>query len=379
MTTQPQDQPQTVKRTFWAVFAFYFLITFEFFYMASPFAVYFYSVYQPGLSFLNRLPGISWLGSFFMPHIVVETKSLLINAHTAIGAIIALTGFLIFGACAAQVYYHKLTRKAEVTGGLYRHIRHPQYAAFMLCSFGMLLMWPRFLVLVMFVTLSFAYYFLARLEEKECEQKFGKSYVDYKNRTGMFLPFKLPRLKWLSSLPQSRLFRSLFAAALYIVILSSALALGVLLKRQSLDSLYAIYSPQSVSISAAQLDTDTLKHIQQIALDDPQVQAQLSTLGTEARFINYVMPAEWYIAEVPMQNGGGHILPRDYDRRFYKIIFTLAHFPAGQSADGKEILLTAVHKTLIIEAWVDLSTGLVTQVMPASEQIKYDGIPVPIY
>ncbi len=44
----------TTKRTFWALAIFYMLIAFEFFYMAGPFAIYFYSVYGPGLNFINN-------------------------------------------------------------------------------------------------------------------------------------------------------------------------------------------------------------------------------------------------------------------------------------------------------------------------------------
>jgi hypothetical protein len=35
------------KKTYWPVLGIYLLIAFEFFYMASPFAIYFYSVYKP--------------------------------------------------------------------------------------------------------------------------------------------------------------------------------------------------------------------------------------------------------------------------------------------------------------------------------------------
>lgn len=41
------------KRAFWTVAMFYMLVAFEFFYMASPFALYFYSVYRPGLDFIS--------------------------------------------------------------------------------------------------------------------------------------------------------------------------------------------------------------------------------------------------------------------------------------------------------------------------------------
>ena len=47
---QIHEKQKSARRTFWAVSAFYLLIAFEFFYMATPFALYFYSVYGPGLN-----------------------------------------------------------------------------------------------------------------------------------------------------------------------------------------------------------------------------------------------------------------------------------------------------------------------------------------
>jgi hypothetical protein len=84
------DGHSATKRTFWAVAILYVLIAFEFFYMASPFAIYFYSVYGPGLSFINNTPALAWLSSVFLPHIVVETSSVLLNLHTAIGPCLLL-------------------------------------------------------------------------------------------------------------------------------------------------------------------------------------------------------------------------------------------------------------------------------------------------
>ena len=71
------------KRAFWAVATFYLLVAFEFFYMASPFALYFYSVYRPGLGFISATPALSWLSFFFLPHIVVETSSPLIDLKSS--------------------------------------------------------------------------------------------------------------------------------------------------------------------------------------------------------------------------------------------------------------------------------------------------------
>jgi len=379
MTTHIQSDSKSSKGPFWVVFAFYLLITFEFFYMATPFAVYLYSAYLPGLTLLNSIPGIPRLSTFFLPHIVVETSSALVNAHNILGGILFLTGIITFVGCAIQVYYAKFTRKGEVTNGLYHYVRHPQYAAFMLSSLGMLLLWPRFLVLIMFITVCFGYFLLARIEERECERKFGQSYVEYKNKTGMFLPFSIPLVEKLPALPKSRILRGISIVLVYIFVLSSAVAMGYSIKSQSINSLFALYSPNSASISVGRMDESTLSNIQRIALSDPQVQKRLDDFNEDARFINYIMPTEWYISEVPMQNGGGHHVPRNIDNNRYKMIITLAHFLPGNSAKGKDILKNAVHKTLVVEVWVDLSTQKVTQVMPVPEKIKYDDIPVPVY
>ena len=111
-----QTQKKTARRTFWAVLAFYLLIAFEFFYMASPFAIYFYSVYRPALSFLDQFPQIAWSVRFFLPHVVEETSSTLINLHNTVGFLLAAGGFAAFCWGAAQVYYHKLAKKGAVTG-----------------------------------------------------------------------------------------------------------------------------------------------------------------------------------------------------------------------------------------------------------------------
>jgi len=182
---------KATKRTSWVITAFYLLIVFEFFYMASPFAVYFYSVYKPELKILNHFPAISWLTNFFMPHIAEETKSPIINMLGWVGGVLFASGLLTFIICAVQVYYNKLFKNGAVTGGLYKFIRHPQYTGFIISGLGMLLIWPRFLILITFITILFIYYFLAKIEEKECEMKFGKSYTDYMNSTFMFLPFRI--------------------------------------------------------------------------------------------------------------------------------------------------------------------------------------------
>ncbi|NIO05442.1 MAG: DUF1295 domain-containing protein [Proteobacteria bacterium] len=280
----------------YSVVIFYLLIPLEFFYMASPFAIYFYSVYGPGLRFLNANPVMAWLSSFFLPHIVFETSSVWLNLRDVLGAALAIIGFLAFCVGAGQVYYYKLSKKGAVTGGIYNHIRHPQYLSFGICSFGLLLLWRRYIALIVFVAVLFAYYFLAKAEENECERKFGPSYVQYKKRTNMFLPFGLPLTNKLPGLPESGLKRYMAIFALYLVTVTASVGLANGLKSWSLDSLYALYSKDAAYISLNKLDEDTFAKIVEIALAEEEIRIMLENAkgGASTRFINYILPTEWY-------------------------------------------------------------------------------------
>lgn len=381
MTGNLQDK--TVKRGFWGAALFYFFIAFEFMYMASPFAVYFYSVYRPVLNYFNRVPALSWLVSYFMPHCVSETSSALINLHNILGGLFAVVGFTTFCIGAIQIYYHKLARRGAVTGGVYNIIRHPQYASFILCSFGLLLLWPRYIVLVMFITMVFAYYLLARVEERECEAKFGQEYIDYKKRTNMFLPIKLPfRIKF--PMPQSKSARFCAGMAVYFITLAAALGLALLINAQAIDSLYAVYTKDSAYISTVREDQATLEKVVGIATADPMVQARLAQEGptSNLKYLNYIVPTSWSVPEIPMNpvaGGIGHHSPSNYDRSRYKVIFTRATLRTTEEIQGMSFLINVAKREPIVEVWVGLNEGKVEKILEMPERIKYEGIPVAVY
>jgi protein-S-isoprenylcysteine O-methyltransferase Ste14 len=375
-----------MKKTFWTIAIFYMLIAFEFFYMASPFAIYFYSVYRPGLNFLNEYPEAAWLTSFFLPHVVEETSSTIINLHNPVGGLLAILGFGAFCVGAGQVYYHKLARKGAVTGGIYDLIRHPQYVSLAICSFGLLLLWPRYIVLVIFIAMLFAYYFLAKVEEMECEEKFGQAYVDYKRRTNMFLPLSWPLQGKLPGLPESRFGQCMSIFGLYVltVIVSMGVARGV--QSLALESLYAFYSNGSAYLSVTKMDPDTLERLAEIALANEEVRGRLDEVGdsANARFLNYVLPIDRYVSEIPMnavEGAGGHhfFSSPDHDKNSYKIIFTKADLRAERDSKGKKLFLDIVRRTPVVEVCLDLSQGKVTKIQQPSAIIKYENVPVSVY
>ncbi len=379
-TTTMHHKDTLTKRTFWAALAFYVLIAFEFFYMASPFAVYFYAVYRPGLEFLNSTPALAWLSQIFLPHIVIETASPIVNSHNVVGSILAISGFIAFCVGAAQVYYHKLTRKGAVTGGIYNIIRHPQYASFAVCSLGLLLLWPRYIVLAAFVTLLFAYYLLARLEERECEQKFGQPYLEYKSRTHMFLPFRLPGVDRLPAMPESGLQRCLAMFALYIAALGLSLGIAAALNVLSLNSLYSTYAGNSAYISISKITQPRIDQIVEIAVASPDVQARLNSFKDSA-FLNYILPAEWHVSEIPMNpvdGNDGHHFPRNFNTDRFRVVFTSAVLRTTKPVSANKILMQTEKRIPVVEAVVDLAQQRVVEIRDP-HITKYDDLPVPMY
>jgi protein-S-isoprenylcysteine O-methyltransferase Ste14 len=369
-------QNSVIKKSLWGVVLFYLLIAFEMLYMAGPFAAYFYGLYSPILNFFNSIPPLAALNNFFFPHIARHTSSTLINIHEYAGGALAVSGFaaFLFGAC--QIYYHKFARKGAVAGGIYKYIRHPQYASFALCGLGLLIVWPRVVNLLMFVTMLFVYYLLAKAEERECEERFGQSYIDYKKRTRMFLPFALPFR--LPSPPEGKTSKALFLASLYLLAMIVSCVAAKAMTARSIDSLHAAYTDDSATIALCEMDSDTVARIMRIAESDGRVATVIAAAGS-GKFLNYVLPSEWYAAEVPMNGleyGRGHASPADYDRNLYKVIFTAVQ--CGE-ATGKAILSKVKEREPIIEALVDLKKQAVTQVSDIPAQYKYRGIPVAIY
>jgi protein-S-isoprenylcysteine O-methyltransferase Ste14 len=74
------------------------------------------------------------------------------------------------------------------TTGLYDHVRHPQYAGFVLIMSGFLLQWPTLLTLAMFPALVWMYARLSAHEEREAEKTFGPDWRAYAAITPRFIP-----------------------------------------------------------------------------------------------------------------------------------------------------------------------------------------------
>lgn len=178
------------RTIFGGVILLYFVIGLEVLVMISPFAAFFYAAFNPVLLFFARWPATRWLAAFFLPHMILPPGAFLKGVRIA-GSVLFVGGAIVFLICAGQVYFHKLFRRDPALGGLYRWIRHPQYLALGLTGLGLAILWPRFLTIVLWTVMAGLYYLLAKDEEQRMVNRFGDKYLEYKARTGMFLPLQV--------------------------------------------------------------------------------------------------------------------------------------------------------------------------------------------
>lgn len=104
-----------------------------------------------------------------------------------IGFIFIFAG-LILMARGWKLIYGAQKTDGLITNGIYRYIRHPQYTGIFIALFGQLIHWPTVITLLLFPVIVWAYYHLARKEEKAMILKFGDAYRTYMLGVPMFFP-----------------------------------------------------------------------------------------------------------------------------------------------------------------------------------------------
>ena len=190
------------------------------------------------------------------------------------------------------------------------------------------------------------------------------------------------KLSFLPELPKQGGKKVITVICLYLLAVTTMLGAAKGLNRLTVDSLYATYTERSANVALCRLSDEKINEALSVALSDEAVTAKLSVVDGGAKFINYILPVEWFAAEIPM-NGveytKGHKSPAGYDPNLYKVIITKADIRGGAEATGKEILTSVYLREPIVEAWVDLSAHTVVRALDMPEEIKYQGIPVAVY
>ncbi len=264
--------------------AFFFIMAFEVLIMISPFAFFFYSVFNPIFAWLDKYAATSWLTSFFLPHMILP-PTLLLKVIRLLGSAFFVIGVMSFVICAVQVYGSKILKWGVASKGLYRYIRHPQYFSLGLWGIGMCILWPRFIVLASLSMMFILYYFLARDEEQRMLAQYGKSYGDYLQNTGMFLPRLIEkRFGFMRGIIPNTSPRYAIIPALIIIIVMGG---GFILREITLHSL-ALESKGNITLVSIlpednYLNTNVLNGILR---SDTGLQSERDYLG-------YVMPGDY--------------------------------------------------------------------------------------
>ena len=270
-----------------------FIVAFEIAIMISPFALFFYAVFNPFLLALNQSSMTRWLTAFFLPHMIVPPNGALMLVRI-LGSVFFVCGMLVFFVCAGQVYLGKLLKKGVATKGLYTLIRHPQYLGLGLAASGLAIIWPRFLTLTLLALMLFLYYLLAKDEERRMINRFGESYNAYMNRTGMFLPHFIERALSGSSKPQKRLGFAkavIIFLALFVVIVGS----GFILRAYTVHHLPLEQVSGVDVITITKEDLITAKQLVPSVLQDPSIASKLQPIEKQQghRLVAYFIPIDY--------------------------------------------------------------------------------------
>ena len=361
-----------------SVWVFYAVFVLEILFMISPAALYFYGVYGPMLNLFHRWAATAWLTQFFLPHFS-ETRSAMLNGLHWLAGPLMLAGIVVFLAGAIPVYWTKLRGGGAITTGVYGWIRHPQYVGLAVLGLGTLVLWPRFLVLVSYVTMVFLYARLAEWEEERCVARFGETYQSYQSRTGRFLPRAWrPRMPPILPSPGPR--RRAVTFVIFLLVVAASVWLGFGLRRYALSQVTALYTPAAAVLSPALLTEEELRTAYRTATIDTRVETALRR-AAPGTLIIYVVPLEWRLPDLPLERDpspGSHHQPSGFDRRHYQVLFTHArtHMPR---ASGPEIVLNAYGRDPIVVARVDISGPTVTAIETPPEHVRWGDIPTPMF
>ena len=137
-------------------------------------------------SFLDLdIPWLHMKGHLWATLLGLGDKGAMIEMIIGLG--IALLGLtMIFRGW--RLVYRAQQEDKLVTEGIYRYMRHPQYTGIFLALFGQLIHWPTLPTIVFFPVIVCLYYRLARKEEKDMLEKFGREYEIYMQQVPPFFP-----------------------------------------------------------------------------------------------------------------------------------------------------------------------------------------------
>lgn len=172
---------------------------------------------------------------------------------------------------------------------------------------------------------------------------------------------------------------------IYGMILASALAIAFALRNYSLSKIATSSSANSVTIAAAFMKGTDLEQILAIALKNQEVQERLDMAGSgkPETYLNYVVPLEWYLPDIPVENiptgFRGHHQPDDYDRDLYKVLITREKLRTGKPLTGLNIIKNTYGRDPVVLVKVNKARGEVIGIETPPPHVRWGDIPTPLF
>jgi protein-S-isoprenylcysteine O-methyltransferase Ste14 len=281
----------------------FFIMAFEVMIMISPFAFFFYSVFNPIFHWLDAYSATRWLTHFFLPHMVLP-PTLPLKIIRVAGSVLFIIGCATFVICALQVYLGKLFKWGIADRGIYHFVRHPQYSSLGIWGVGMAILWPRFIVLVTLSIMFMLYYFLAKDEERRMIGQYGDSYREYVRNTGMFFP-SVGKNKSTMPVPINPFKpRNIFALVTVVAIVIGS---GFACRSLTLDSL-RLESRGNVTLISI-MPEDNLK---EAAILKTIQNGDVEFLDEDKDYLGYEMPVDYIMQGMIANTGAEHRLYKQH-------------------------------------------------------------------
>ena len=403
----------------------FFIMAFEIMIMISPFAFFFYSVFNPIFRWLDQYPATQWLTSFFLPHMILP-PTIFLKSVRILGSIFFIIGFLSFLICALQVYLGKIFKWGIASRGLYRYIRHPQYLSLGIWGIGMSILWPRFIVLATLSLMFILYYFLAKDEEGRMSRQYGESYEKYMAATGRFFPIGLEKqFAYLGRFIPQR--HGYLVAPLLII--GVVLGSGFILRTVTLDSL-SLQSQKNLTLVSMLPEDNALTPGALKGIIDGSADGKLSLIQNNKSYLGYLMYPD-YVMQGMIANTGGefhlykqhhtfamitewvlhpfqhlrnspvfhmakmHHVDPEMARRHHcplgindpsltratcpyrRVIIVEVSDKKGSSLSGKELFAFGVNRLPVYSVDINTKTGEIVKVLPVERSTAWKDVPTP--
>ncbi|RKY79283.1 hypothetical protein DRQ07_06590 [candidate division KSB1 bacterium] len=95
-----------------------------------------------------------------------------------------------FAQSGLKIIFGKIRENPEIVNtGVFNIVRHPIYLGSILFYLGIIVLFPTWASIILFVAITAFYYFISLYEEKLLLQKFGDRYKKYQKEVPMLIPF----------------------------------------------------------------------------------------------------------------------------------------------------------------------------------------------